>query len=202
MKPAQWTRMDEYRHILSTAQQQWEIEVNVFVLQWLYNEICLLAMWSRSHSVVPSQWQGHLQDFNPQNYLHTKTPLCAHWNLKTVTLNVRGPSYLCLTRSISWQLMPWLLTSPGHQQPWYWLYRICRSFSYLRKCLKYLCQVNVEEWHKTQINVYVPSEKFTGKGLRCHPQSVFGLHCCGRIAQYDTLYRQAISRLHTGQDSC
>ena len=50
-----------------------------------------------------------------------------------LTLNVRGPSYLGLTRSISWLLMPWLLTSPGHQQPWYWLCRICRSWSYLRK---------------------------------------------------------------------
>ena len=28
-----------------------------------------------------------------------------------LTLNVRGPSYLGLTRSISWPLMPWLLTS-------------------------------------------------------------------------------------------
>ena len=28
--------------------------------------------------------------------------------------------------------MPWLLTSPGHQQPRYWLYRICRSFSWGR----------------------------------------------------------------------
>ena len=44
-----------------------------------------------------------------------------------LTLNVRGPSYLGLTRSISWLLMPWLLTSPGHQQPWYWLCRICKS---------------------------------------------------------------------------
>ena len=50
-----------------------------------------------------------------------------------LTLNVWGPSYFGLTRSISWLLMPWLLTSPGHEQPWYWLYRICRSFSYLRK---------------------------------------------------------------------
>ena len=31
-----------------------------------------------------------------------------------LTLNVRGPSYLSLTRSISWLLMPWLLMSPGH----------------------------------------------------------------------------------------
>ena len=35
----------------------------------------------------------------------------------TLTLNVRGPSLLGLTRSISWLLMPWLFTSPGHQQP-------------------------------------------------------------------------------------
>ena len=32
------------------------------------------------------------------------------------TFNVRGPSYLCLTRSISWLLMRWLLAAPGHQQ--------------------------------------------------------------------------------------
>ena len=55
---------------------------------------------------------------------------------------------LGLPRSISWLLMPWLLTSPGHQQPWYWLYRISRSFSCLRKDFKYLCHINVEEWHK------------------------------------------------------
>ena len=61
-----------------------------------------------------------------------------------LTLNVRGPSYLDLTRSISWLLMPWLLTSPGHQQPWYWLYRICSSFSYLRNDFKYPCDINVE----------------------------------------------------------
>ena len=38
-----------------------------------------------------------------------------------VNLEVRGTSYLGLTWSISWLLMPWLLASPGHQQPWYWL---------------------------------------------------------------------------------
>ena len=78
-----------------------------------------------------------------------------------LTLNVQGPSYLGLTRSISWQLMPWLLTSPGHQQSWYWLYSICRSLSYLRKNFKYLCHINVEEWHKMYVHVYVHSEKFS-----------------------------------------
>ena len=41
---------------------------------------------------------------------------------------------------ISWLLMPWILSSPGHQQPWYWLYRICRSSltwgSLLSTCIK------------------------------------------------------------------
>ena len=61
-----------------------------------------------------------------------------------LTLNMRGQSNLCLTRSISWLMMPWLLTSPGHQQQWYWLWRICRSWSYLRKDYKYLCHINME----------------------------------------------------------
>ena len=52
---------------------------------------------------------------------------------------MQGPSYLSLTRSLSWLLMPWLLTSPGHQQPWYWLCRIGRFLSYLRKDFNYLC---------------------------------------------------------------
>ena len=65
----------------------------------------------------------------------------------SLTLNVRGPSYLGLTRSISWLLMPWRLTPPGHQQPWYWR-RIGRFLSYLRKDFSYLRRINVEERHK------------------------------------------------------
>ena len=43
---------------------------------------------------------------------------------KALTLNMLGPSYLGLTMSISWLLMPLLLTSPGHQQLWYWLCKL------------------------------------------------------------------------------
>ena len=51
---------------------------------------------------------------------------------------------------------------PGHQQPWYWLCRIGRSLSYLRKDFNFLCHINVKEWHiKMWIYVYVPSEKFS-----------------------------------------
>ena len=155
------------------------------------------------------------------NYKHSVSGLLKHLTYTVLTLNMRGPSYLGLTRSIStgdplhsraactqpcnvntqsrahcspgaqlceqWGhscvnngarlcasarlcrgspvisllLMPWLLTSPGHQQPWYWRHRIYRSSSYLSKDLKYLWQITVEEWHKMQIYVYVPSEKFS-----------------------------------------
>ena len=69
-------------------------------------------------------------------------------NSWSLTLKVWGLSYLGLTRSISWLLMPWLLASPGHQQPWYWLCKIGRSLSYLRRKFNYLCLISVEEWHE------------------------------------------------------
>ena len=76
-----------------------------------------------------------------------------------LTLNLLGPSNLGSTRSIAWLLMPWLLMSPGHQQPWYWLYRICRPFSYLRK---YLSTCVKSMWRNDmQIYVYVSSEKIS-----------------------------------------
>ena len=65
-----------------------------------------------------------------------------------INLNMRGPSYLGLTKSISWLLMPRLLASPGHQQPWYWLCRIDRPLPYLRKDFNYPCHISLEEWDK------------------------------------------------------
>ena len=70
------------------------------------------------------------------------------FNGNRLALNVQGPSYLGLTMSISCLLMPWLLTSPGHQQPWYWICRKGRFLSYLRKDFKYLRRTNMENWHE------------------------------------------------------
>ena len=85
--------------------------------------------------------------------------------LNVLTLDVRGPSYLGLTRSISWLLMPWLLSSQGHQQPWYWLCKIGVSLSYLRKDFNYLCHVSVEEWHKMKYMFLFPLKNLPCKGL-------------------------------------
>ena len=98
---------------------------------------------------LPELYHGSVQDCSVSYTLVCKTSArCLRLTDPSLTLNVRGRSYLGLTRSISWLLMHWLLTSPGHQQPRYWLYRLCRSLSYLRKDFKYLCHINVEEWHK------------------------------------------------------
>ena len=94
-----------------------------------------------------------------------RTYTCIHILCNCLTRNVRGPSYLSLTRSISWLLMPWLLTSPGPQQPWYWLYRICRSFTYSRKCFKYLCQIMWRNDIKCKYIFMFPQKNLARKGL-------------------------------------
>ena len=91
---------------------------------------------------VGKSWEKSAKSFDAGLSSAFNNSTLTHWPL--LTLNVRGPSYLSLTRSISWLLMSWLLTSPGHQQPWYWLCKICRSWSFLMKELQYLCHVNVE----------------------------------------------------------
>ena len=45
-----------------------------------------------------------------------------HFVCESSLINVMGPSYFGFTRSISRRLMPWLLTSPRHQQPCYFVY--------------------------------------------------------------------------------
>ena len=83
---------------------------------------------------IPSQWSNNGDEF------------AAHLVMKiSLTLNMWEPSYLGLTRTISCLLMPWLLVSPGHQQPWYWQCSTGRILFYLRKDFNYLCHINVEE---------------------------------------------------------
>ena len=99
-----------------------------------------VIIWTDYGPVNASVWAScMLLDF----WWHSDC-LWQHLAHSLLTLNMRGPSYLDLTRSITWLLMPWLLTSPGHQQPWYWLCWICTSWSYLRKDFKYMCHINVE----------------------------------------------------------
>ena len=77
---------------------------------------------------------------------------------------MQGPSYLGLCRSISWLVMPCLLTSPGHHQPWYCRYRLCRSFSYL-KCLSTCAKSMWRNAIKCKYMYMFPQKNLARKGL-------------------------------------
>ena len=74
-------------------------------------------------------------------------------------------AYTGQIRSIPWQLMLWLLVSPGQQQPWYWTCSINRSLSYIRQDFNYLHNT-VFRNHRTYKNIFVfPKTKSAGQEL-------------------------------------
>ena len=64
-------------------------------------------------------------------------------------------------RSISWLLIPWPLESPDHQHSLYWLSKIGRSLSYMRKDFNYMSHDIVDKSYKLKIHVCSSSEKFS-----------------------------------------
>ena len=56
-------------------------------------------------------------------YAKCKKLFCWYMYLCISTLNMRRQSYPGLTRPISWLLKIWLLVSPDHQHPWYYVNR-------------------------------------------------------------------------------
>ena len=49
-------------------------------------------------------------------------------------------------RSIPWLLMSWLLASPGHHRPWYWLCWANGPLYFMKKGFSPLRHVSVEKW--------------------------------------------------------
>ena len=163
-----WKRFPHYwmfvrvNHSPANFLNKWHKCFNVFVLNCTS---CWIAEWTVISHAMTCTWHHCIERQtvygNCGGILVSKTVHDTIWHspenkllicfvLLTIvwpglTLNVRGPSYLGLTRSISWLLMPWLLTSPEHQQPWYWLCRIGRFLSYLWKNFNYLRRINVEK---------------------------------------------------------
>ena len=75
------------------------------------------------------------------------------------------------TRSIPWLLMPWLLASPGHQQPWYWLHETGTSLSSWGANLNNMDISTTLQWHHMSCisNHCQPN---------CLFNSLFGLETC------------------------
>ena len=106
--------------------------------------------------------------------------------------------------------MPWLLTSPGHQQPWYWLYKfVGPSFTWGR--IFSTCVISI--WRndiKCKICFMFPLKNLARKGFKlicsqlgyiwrrgiCHflLQTTRGLRVGGEISGFNTL-------THWGRDT-
>ena len=71
--------------------------------------------------------------------------------------------------------MPWLLASPGHQQPWYWLCRIGRSLSYSRRNFNYICLLVWRNDIKCKYMFMFSLKKIACEGLT----SMLSVSCCG-----------------------
>ena len=90
------------------------------LMRWLNMLICLIF---RNSICFQRRCSAKLQRLG---YLNAKRT-CGHLGSqihKNLTLLVLTLDYFGINRSIPWLPMPWLLTSPGHQQLWYWQCRI------------------------------------------------------------------------------
>ena len=87
--------------------------------------------------------------------------------------------------------MPWLLASPGHQQPWYWLCRKDRSLSYPRRNFNYLCYISVEEWQKCKYMFMFSLKTLARKGLSLLYTGDAGIfiYQCAKISTNHSLNR-------------
>ena len=70
------------------------------------------------------------------------------------------------SRSIPCLLMPWLLTSPGHQQPWYWPWGINWSLWSMEEDLRYLRYLMLRNYRKCKYVVF-PQPSVARKGFKC-----------------------------------
>ena len=64
-----------------------------------------------------------------------------HWNPYLLC----GARFFQATLWIAWLKMPWFLVLPGHQQPWYWIYKMAGPVPSIRKT--FLTNCNISLWN-------------------------------------------------------
>ena len=69
-----------------------------------------------------------------------KRPWCETFNPMALKLE-----YFWQIGSIPWLLMTWRHKEPGHQQPWYWLYRLNKSLTFRRKNCRYQHHLSIKK---------------------------------------------------------
>ena len=106
-------------------------------------EIHLQRRWKKNVSWLSQNISTNITWALPENYEHYmgrfKVPGYQLWIIlmkhECDSKNTSCPSGIepGSIWSISWLQMPWLLVSPGHQQPWFWICRINGSLYFMGK---------------------------------------------------------------------
>ena len=135
----------------------------IFIIYWMsYDITCQDHSGLNSHycHVINHDmtwcYQGPPHQLPQNDYGHNQYLRLSHWsvlNLSKIaglgtwlgkviiwlTPLVLKPEYSRKTMTLPWLLMPWLLVSPGHQLPCYWLSDMNRSVSPMQKYLNEVC---------------------------------------------------------------
>ena len=132
--------------------QHWSVYVNHIDLLWrLVSYIHLMRVRWQKIRAIGILYRTKLLGLSDIGHLHMA---CFSLFSKSVAIrgsqwhnavksirSVRSPNNSWQTKWISWLLMPWILASPGYQQPWYGLcelyHRPILHFIYLcKKCVQ------------------------------------------------------------------
>ena len=147
--------------------------VKIIVLSWKVS-ICATALSNSGNwiSVTLIEYSWHITQFNASNsYPEHQSNLYPSNGYSNIHLCIRFQQI----NSVENAWFTWTppinlgvcVASPGHQRPWYWLWRMGRSSSYLRQDFNHLCLINIEEWH-VNICLMFPLKSLALKGLtRC-----------------------------------
>ena len=109
--------------------------------------------WEGTSIVVPTMAsKPHTPPYGIHNWIPLTVTMSVLTSLETSVLyhhfNLSGDEIEILweTQYTAMMLMPWLLVSPCHQQPLYWLHRLNRSLSSMKKNFNYQCVLSVGKW--------------------------------------------------------
>ena len=90
--------------------------ISIIKIRWLWHHLIFIM---GIHILI--RWHPYIETF-PQWPSHQRVAWLSDsinpWHEGT---ELSWFDWVRLTRSVSWLLMPWLLMSPDHQHPWYWL---------------------------------------------------------------------------------
>ena len=123
-------------------------------LDWM--PLVMLNLILVSYNLLTLRWCAYRKSFLMDN----KDPIClvknmsaddlvterVHAAINSYCIDLICPEYSRKIRPTSWLLIPRLLASQSHHLTWYWLYRLNRCLSFMRKDFNNKHYLSVEKW--------------------------------------------------------